>query len=546
MPVITVNLRDLERIAKAELDKEKLEEILPNLKIEVEGWEGEDLTYEASHDRADLFSAEGLGRALGAWLGTRDFPKYEVRESDWVLDISEAPSYRPYAMLAIVRNLRLDDEAIRQLFQLQEKLAISYGVHRRLVSIGLYDLKHIKGKVIRYRAVKEGKMVPLGYSEEMTFDEILEKTEKGKAYGHLVRKGEYPVLQDEENFLSFAPVLNAEYNKVTEDTTDVLVDVTGTEPYLMSRVLDVMVTSIAERSENPIIEKVKVVRNGEVLWSTPQLTETEVTVKEDDIKRMTSVPITLQEASRLLKRMLLKAEVKEGELMVKAPPFRVDVHEPVDVIEDVLAAYGYQNVETTVPPPSSSGSLLPITKFTDFLARIMVSMGFTEVFNFTLIDSELLDELGFKNYVKIKNPRMQSYSAVRTSLIPSLLLTAKVNKKVSGNVEAFEIGDVVINEEYSERERRLGLLLMGDYTLTDALAALNGLARELGMKFKYEEGESPVFIKERTAKVKLNGEEVGVAGEVRPEILVKLEIGKPVVIAEVSVDKLLKNMRGTF
>jgi phenylalanyl-tRNA synthetase beta chain len=196
-------------------------------------------------------------------------------------------------------------------------------------------------------------------------------------------------------------------------------------------------------------------------------------------------------------------------------------------------------VKPTVPPPSSSGSLLTSTKFSDFLADIMVSLGLTEVFNFTLIDSQLLEMVGEKDYVKIKNPRMQSYSVVRTSLIPSLLLTAKANEKVAGNVEVFEIGDVIINKEYSVRERRLGIMLMGDYTLTDLLLVLNGLARELKVKFEYEEGKALPFIEERTAKVKLGGEELGIAGEVRPDLLVSLGLEKPVAIAEISVDKLM-------
>jgi hypothetical protein len=52
-----------------------------------------------------------------------------------------------------------NDEAVRQNFQLQRKPAISYWCHRRLVLIGLYDLEHIKGKVIKCLAVKEGRMV---------------------------------------------------------------------------------------------------------------------------------------------------------------------------------------------------------------------------------------------------------------------------------------------------------------------------------------------------------------------------------------------------
>ncbi len=543
MPVVRVNVKDLERIAKTELDAEKVSELLPILKGEIEKVEGDEIEYEASHDRADLFSAEGLGRALGAFLGSRGNPKYEVRDSDYVLDLTNAPPYRPYAMLAIVRNLELDDEAIRQVFQLQEKLAVSYGVHRKLVSIGLYDLSYVKGKTIRYEVVPEGKYVPLDHDVEMSFSEVLEKTEKGKAYAHLVRRGQYPVLRDEENILSLVPILNADYNKVTEKTRDVLVDVTGTEPYLMARVLDVMVTSLVERSREPVIERVRVVRKGETLFVTPELPVKEMNLKLETVKEFVDLELSLEEAARLLNKMGLESEVGNGYVRVKVPPYRIDVHGEVDLIEDLISAYGYNELVTSPDPVKGYGSLTSLTKFAEFVAERMVALGLVEVFNFTLTSSELLEKLGARDFVKIANPRMKSYDAARTSLVPSLLITVLQNQKSYSKFAAFEIGDVLENSEYTTRDKRLGLLLYGDYTLTDAISYLNALFEELGVKVEYVEKEFPFLLRERSAAVKLNGTEIGLVGEVHPEVLVDLGIRAPVAIAEISLEKALKLLR---
>jgi phenylalanyl-tRNA synthetase beta subunit (EC 6.1.1.20) len=260
MPTIKVSLSDISSIAGVELTLDKLREVIEVLKGEVEEVEGGYVSIELNYDRPDLFSAEGLGRAIGVYLGSRGLPRYSVNGPATRLDLSKAPSYRPYAYMAIVRNVELSDEAIRQLFQLQEVLHRDYGGDRRLVSIGLYDLDTLKPP-FGYIAVKEATYRPLDYREEMTLTEVLEATEKGRAYSSLVKPGEYPLLVDSEGrVLSFPPILNSEDTKVTESTRNILIDVTGVEPELMKRVLNVMVTSVAERSRNPVIESVEAVR----------------------------------------------------------------------------------------------------------------------------------------------------------------------------------------------------------------------------------------------------------------------------------------------
>ena len=538
MPVIGVKLWDLERLSGVELprDKEELTKLLAVFKAELEEFDGDEVVYEAAHDRADLFSAEGLARAIAIYYGKRDVPVYKATKGNVVLDITEAPKYRPYAFGAVVRNLELDDEAIRQLFQLQEKLAISYGNKREIVSIGLYDLDALDPRwydkdrfVIKYKAVSEGKMRPLGYEEVMSFEEVLEKTQKGQEYGHLVVKGQYPIFEHEGKVMSLAPILNAEDYKVTENTRNVFVDVTGTIPEIMLRVLDVMVTSIAERSPEPIIEKVEVIGFGE----TPRLSYKELEIDNSDIVKVAGFAVP--EYERHLKRMGLM--VKDGKVVV--PPFRIDVFDKVDLVEDVLASYGYQNLPREALAPTHWGSRDP---FYDYLARIMIGMGLNEVFNFVLVDEELVEELLGLKPVKILNPRMKSYSAARPSLIPSLLLTVKQNQEKFSKIEVFEIGPVITSKK---TYWRLGTVVAGDkVTLTDVGAVLMGLKELFRFDLKLERHEGKPFIPGRAAKVIINGREAGVMGEVHPEYLVKMGIRYPVALMELDPESFRSPLHG--
>ena len=543
MPTIEVSLRDLSSIAQVDLTINKLREVIEVLKGEVTEVRGDYVAIELNYDRPDLFSTEGLGRAIGIYLGSRGIPQYSVNGPVTRLDITKAPAYRPYAYMAIVRNVELNDEAIRQLFQLQEILHRDYGGDRRLVSIGLYDLDTVKPP-FSYIAVKEATYRPLGYSESMTLTDVLKLTEKGKAYSSLVKPGEYPLLIDGEgNVLSFPPILNGEETKVTEATKNVLIDVTGVEPELMKHVLNIMVTSVAERSRDPVIESIEVTgTNSELI---PSLKWIKVNVKLGDIEDLLGVRLETNTVINVLTRMGLKASVMDDSIDVLAPPYRIDVHSYVDVIEDVAIGLGYSNLEPNLPPPTHFGAKYPVEYLSGIIRDLLLGMGLQEVVNFNLISDEVMRSIGLVNFIKLSNPKIRDYSAIRSSLIPSLLLTAKVNQRLVGKLEAFELGDVVeLKNDKAVTSRRIGVLLMGDgYTLTDGLSVVKSLLKALGMAINPRKCSSRPFIPVRAVEVLVNDISIGCIGEVDPEVLVNLGIEKPTVIGELNIDLMLSILK---
>jgi phenylalanyl-tRNA synthetase beta chain len=184
-------------------------------------------------------------------------------------------------------------------------------------------------------------------------------------------------------------------------------------------------------------------------------------------------------------------------------------------------------------PPTHWGSR---DAFHDLLARVMLGMGLDEVFNFTLVDEELVRALLEAEPIKIVNPRMKSYSAARPSLIPSLLLAVRNNQEHQSKVEIFEIGPVVLPEG---TEWRLGVAVSKDKaTLTDVGAVLMGLKEVFGLDVELVKHEQKPFIKGRCAKVLIEGEEAGVIGEVHPEYLSALGIKRPVAVLEVKTESL--------
>lgn len=150
-------------------------------------------------------------------------------------------------------------------------------------------------------------------------------------------------------------------------------------------------------------------------------------------------------------------------------------------------------------------------------------------------------ELGLGDFVELANPKLMDHDALRNSLIPTLLSTAKVNQNLVGRLEAFEVGDVFpVSNGYVKTDRRVGILLMGDgFTLTDAIAIVNSLLRILGLKATLRRCETGYFIAGRSAEVLVDDVSLGCIGEVKPEVLVKLDVTKPVVVGELSISRLM-------
>lgn len=541
MPKVEVKLWDVERIAETPLSLEELGKILETLKSDVEEVRGDTVVYEASHDRPDMFSAEGLGRAVGLYKSSRKPVKYVVEDSTIYLDVSEAPEYRPYAYLAIVENLELDEEAVRQVFQLQEKLHTTYCGDRELVSIGLYDLDKVKPP-IRYVEVENASYRPLGYDEVMSLDEILSKTEKGLKYAHLVRHRHYPLLVDSEGqVLSFPPVLNAEDNKVTEETRRVVIDVTGTEPHLMMKILNVVTTSVSERSRNPVIKKVSI-KGASLFPYSPVLEERVVEVKRDYVVSLLGIDPLQVKGPRLLNSMGYEIQsLSDDRIVVRIPPYRIDVLSYVDVIEDLAISYGYNEFGGVVTPSPHFGRINPLERFTEYIREIMLGLGLQEVLNFMLTDPDILSLVSEEDFVRVRNPKMKTYSAVRNSLMPAVLTSVKVNSSKRRKLEIFEIGDVVKLSEDKQPTytKRLAYGLAGDgYTLTDGLVVLKSLMKTLGINYELRKTSRKLLISGRAAEVLVKGESVGIVGEVSPEILTNLDILVPTTIAEVDVVRL--------
>ena len=551
MPTVEFSLRDLRELLGRELSIDELEEAVLYVKGELEGFDGDEVKLDIKDtNRPDLWSVEGIARELRGHLGLeKGLPEIEAEPSGVSLVIdAKVEEVRPRAIGAVVRGVSLDDSSIRQLIQLQEKIHLTYGRNRRSVAIGVYDYDRLTPP-IRYTTVAPDgiSFVPLDMEEELTPGEILEKHPKGREYGHLIKDHpEYPLMIDSAgNVLSIPPIINSSYTgKVTPETKNLFIELTGFEVGRLSPALNVLVAALHDRGGS--IKTVRVEYPDRVI-TTPDLAPGEFTLSVDYALRTLGLELSQGEMAELLGRARYSARVKGSNISLLYPPYRDDILHMRDVVEDIAIAYGLNNMSPEVPRIPTIGGVLPLEEFSDVIREVMIGLGYQEVLTFSLTSKEkLFDKMRLKEHeaCEIANPVSINWSALRTWLLPSLMEFLASNRHADYPQRVFEVGDVVVPDDEAETRarnvRRLACVLIHRRAgYEEASSVLDALLSTLGVDFRLKAGEHPSFIPGRTARVLLGEKEIGFIGEIHPGVLNNWGLRMPAAAFELEVTPLL-------
>ncbi len=234
MGVIDFEFKRLKKEINKEITLEELEAALFNFGLEIDSYDEDTdiLKVEITAERIDLLSFYGFKRALESYLSLKKYSPLTLLDSNQKVFVDQsAINYGNYTMCAIVKNLSLDDEKIKEIINIQEKLHLTYGRKRKSVAIGIYPLDKISFPITFKADFPETiKFIPLGETKEMSGCEILEKHPAGIDYSHLLKdKQRYLFFKDSNNkILSMPPIINSqETGKVTVDTNEVFLECTG-------------------------------------------------------------------------------------------------------------------------------------------------------------------------------------------------------------------------------------------------------------------------------------------------------------------------------
>ncbi|MCX8158267.1 MAG: phenylalanine--tRNA ligase subunit beta [Candidatus Diapherotrites archaeon] len=546
MPKLEISKKDLEiLVGKKFKDMEELEEVLMYAKVELDGQENDKLFLDAKDtNRPDLWSAEGIARQLKASLGLKKgLPKYDVRKSNLKVKIeASVKDVRPLTYCAIIKDVKITEESLIQMIQLQEKVAMTFGRKRKEAAIGIYDYDKIKGNIRFYGAdPKTKKFVPLEFKEELTLEEILELHPKGIEYGHLLKGKEvYPIFEDSEgNVLSMPPIINSNYSgKVTEETKNLFIEVSGFKEETISTALNVLVTAFADRGGK--IFSVKVIdSNGKERW-TPDLRPKKIEIEIDDIKKLSGLNLKNKEILELLKKMCYDVNIKGNKIFCEYPAYRNDILHHVDVIEDVIIAYGYNKIEPEKLNIPIIGYEKEETRYIDTVREVCIGLKLQEVLTFTLTSKAKQSDLVYENkedLVEILNPISENWSVFRKNIFPELLEFLEKNKNAEYPQNIFEIGKTIKLDEESEtgvcEKDKLCIVLTGrDYNYTKIKSFFDAINENLDLNLNISEGEIKFLESGKSAYIMKGDKKIGFIGELNKNVLKKFKLKFPVVLLE--------------
>ncbi len=248
MPTVEFNTRELIKLIGID-DIKFLKEKIPMIGVDMEHMDEEKTIIEIFPNRPDMLSIEGFARALKNFLGiSKDVSEYKVIDSENKIFVYKN-EIRPFISAGIVKNLTINDEQLKSLMDVQEKIHITHGRNRKKVAIGIHNLDVIKFPVF-YKCAKpkEYKFIPLNFTEEMCLDEILIKHPKGKEYGKIISGYEkFPIIVDRDNnVISMPPIINADRTKVTTETKNLFIETTGTNQYAVEKALAIILSTLAD------------------------------------------------------------------------------------------------------------------------------------------------------------------------------------------------------------------------------------------------------------------------------------------------------------
>lgn len=445
-----------------------------------------------------------------------------------------------------------------------------------------YDADKLQGP-IRVRRAREG--------ERLT---TLDGTDRALSTEDLV-------VTDDSGIIGLGGVMGGEATEMSETTTRVLVEAAHWDAVAMFRTgkrhkISSEAGKRNERGVDPTICEAAADRVVELLTTygggtaEPGVTvvgtppeRTTITIEADLPARVTGMEIDPATTIRHLRAVGCEVAEDGTKLTATVPPWRPDLVDPFDLVEEVARVVGYRNVPSVLPTPGAGRGLTREQRLRRRVGRTLAGAGCVEVVSFPFVGDAAFDQLGLpaddplRHTVRLANPLSNEEPAYTTTLLPGLLKAAarNVGRGASG-VALFETGTVAfpsdrgaapiygVDRRPTEEELaalldalpaqplHLAVVLAGERERAgwwgegreagwaDAIAVVRRLAADLGVAVTVEADARMPWHPGRCARVLVEGTEIGRAGELHPKVCASFGLPKRSAAVELDLDALLR------
>ena len=553
MTILTLNKKDLEKkIGKID---EKIKNKIDMFGTPIDSENDNEINIEIFPNRPDLLSLQGFTRSLNNFLGKgkiKDYKAEKLEKNYKVIIEKSVKKVRPYTVCAIVKGLNFNDEKIKEVIDIQEKIHLNYGKNRKKLAVGIYPLEEIN-LPIKFLAKKpeEIKFQPLDFMDEINARQILNQHPAGREYGHLLKDCEvFPVFEDAKgNVLSMPPIINSEKTgKINEKTKDVFIECSGFSKEYLEKALNMIVCNLADLGGKIYAMEIED-ENGRFL--SPNLEPEKMEFSINYINKNLGLELTEKEIIKHLKKMGVSCEKnkseksKIGDIVALVPPYRTDIIHEIDLAEEVAIAYGYDNFKPEIPKISTIGQEDSISILKRKIAEILIGLGIQEISTYHLSTKERqFKKVNIKEFkdslIEVINSKTEN-NILRTSLIANSIQILGENSDASYPQKIFELGKVFCNDKNNEtgvgeKERLCISLCHEQANFTELKQVLDYFIRMFNKSYELKEIKNESFIDGRAGSIIINGKDVGVIGEIHPVVLRNNKIKMPVSSLEIDIE----------
>jgi phenylalanyl-tRNA synthetase beta chain len=265
------------------------------------------------------------------------------------------------------------------------------------------------------------------------------------------------------------------------------------------------------------------------------------------------------------------------------PPWRPDLTDPYDLVEEVVRVVGYDQVPSVLPTPPSGRGLTRSQQLRRRVGRALAGAGYVEIMSFPFIGETELDRLRLpsddprRSVLRLANPLSSEAPAMTTTLLPGLLGSlARNSSRGATGVALFESATVTLPhgegrapiygvdrrpdegelddllKALPDQPLHLGVVLAGDRepsswwgagrpaTWADAVDAVRVVADALRLEVTVTAASLAPWHPGRCAQVSIGDVLIGHAGELHPRVCEAHGVPARTVAAEVDLDKMLE------
>lgn len=524
-------------------------------------------------NRADAMSMLGVAYEVGAILSEDvKLPESSYTEAadsaESMLTLNvDAPEANPLYVAKVIRNIEVKESPM----WLQQRLmAAGVRPHNNVVDVTNYvlmeygqplhafDYDSLKTGNITVRQAKEGEKITTLDDTERTLS----------AHNLVITNGEEPV--------ALAGVMGGANSEVSDSTTTIVIESayfasgsirqTSKDHSLRSDassryekgVDPNRVIPAAERAASLIAE----LAGGEVLAGSlvfDQLDREEkiVKVSPDFINTRLGMKIPFEDMMEILGRLKFNTDAINGQLVISVPTRRQDIQIEEDVVEEIARLYGYDEIPATLPVTEAApGGLTPYQEKRRIVRKVLEGAGLLQATTYSLTSEKSATQFALTETetTKLLMPMSEERSTLRQSLLPHLLESVSYNTaRRMDSVALYETGAVFLktDDELLNEEEHLAIAMTGlwldhswqgekkevDFFVLKGI--VEGLAKRLGVELAFERGQMDGLHPGRTAFIMLNGNRIGVIGQLHPTEQKARDL-KNTVVMELNLSALLE------